>query len=473
MKFQNLVSPCALFIGIVVVASSARAADKPLKVFVMAGQSNMQGHAHVRTLDALAMDPRTRPMLHEIRDSNGEPRIVEDVWISSIGSSEEEKFGRLTVGYGAEQNGPKIGPELTFGIYMHKWLGEPILIIKTAWGGKSLHTDFRPPSAGPYEFNDSQMAAFQKQRKDLNAIRADKKKATGHYYRLMIEHVNKVLGDLGRVYPDYDPSQGHELAGFVWFQGWNDMVDQGVYPNRNQPGGYEQYSEVLAHFIRDVRKDLKAPELPFVIGVMGAGGPTDKYSPDQMRYKPIHDHFRNAIAAPAELPEFQGNVTAVRTEKYWDMKLAELRTREAAIKQQVSQQKKEQSLDRDAEQALLQKLRGEEFTDPEREYLEKSVSNFEFHYLGSAKILSEIGKGFAEAMAAMVLQVEKVPADQLDQSNARNLLRAVVAFYRTHVGHRGAYLWRYGADLSWQEGEGVASKTSVCPSHRLDDSSEE
>ena len=31
---------------------------------------------------------------------------------------------------------------------MEKRLNEPVLIIKTSWGGRSLHTDFRPPSAG-------------------------------------------------------------------------------------------------------------------------------------------------------------------------------------------------------------------------------------------------------------------------------------------------------------------------------------
>ena len=46
-------------------------------------------------------------------------------------------------------------------------LNEPILIIKTAWGGKSLNTDFRPPSAGPYEFNESQLEGFKKQGKEI------------------------------------------------------------------------------------------------------------------------------------------------------------------------------------------------------------------------------------------------------------------------------------------------------------------
>lgn len=48
----------------------------------------------------------------------GAPRVCEEVWITSIGSSKCEKHGRLTVGYGAEPGGPKIGPEFTFGITM-------------------------------------------------------------------------------------------------------------------------------------------------------------------------------------------------------------------------------------------------------------------------------------------------------------------------------------------------------------------
>ena len=146
-----------------VAVSHAQA--KPLKVFVLAGQSNMQGHAHVRTLDVLGLDPKTAPMLEEIRNSDGTPRTIEQVWISSIGSSPEEKHGKLTVGYGASKENEKIGPELTFGIYMQKLLGEPVLIIKTAWGGKSINTDFRPPSAGPFEFRDEQLKQFGEQGK--------------------------------------------------------------------------------------------------------------------------------------------------------------------------------------------------------------------------------------------------------------------------------------------------------------------
>ena len=100
----------------------------------------------------------------------------------------------------------------------------------------------------------------------------EKAKATGVNYRLMIEHVKQVLADPKQVVPNYDASQGYEIAGFVWLQGFNDLVDHHVYPEHNSPKRFELYSDLLAHFIRDVRKDLNAPKLPFVIGVMGVGG---------------------------------------------------------------------------------------------------------------------------------------------------------------------------------------------------------
>lgn len=371
---------------------------KPLQVYVLAGQSNMQGHAHVRTIEHIAMDPLTKPMWQDMQQADGTAKVCERVWISSLGTAEKEQIGKLSTGFGAAQNGPKIGPEFTFGIYMEKSTDAPILIIKTAWGGKSLHTDFRPPSAGPYVFPEASLAQMKKQGKDLAVIEAEKKQQTGTYYRMMIEHVKQVLADPKRVVPNYDATQGYELAGFAWFQGWNDLVDSGAYPKRDQPGGYDAYSEVMAHFIRDLRKDLGVPKLPFVIGVLGVGGPTAEYGPEQQRYKAMHDNFRNAMAAPASLPEFRDNVVAVRTEKFWDRELRDTIAKDQVIKRKVDQVVKSQKLKPDAAKALLADQRKTGLTERERTVLEKGISNFEFHYLGSAKILGGIGKGFAEAM---------------------------------------------------------------------------
>ncbi len=396
--------------------SRAIAADKPLKVYILAGQSNMEGQAKVETFDYIGDDPATAPLLVEMRGPDGKPRVCDNVWISYLTGSKNgngEGFGKLTSGYGSRyqnpaEDGGKIGPEFTFGITMAKATGGPILIIKTAWGGKSLHTDFRPPSAGPYEFSEAQLENFKKQGKDIEQIKADKARATGHYYRLMTDHVKTVLADIKRVYPDYDAKQGYEIAGFVWFQGWNDMVDSGTYPNRGEPGvGYAKYGQWMAHFIRDVRKDLGAAKMPFVIGVMGVGGPIEKYS--NPRYKVTHGNFRAAMAAPTKLPEFKGNVVAVRTGLYWDKPLEAIADKFGKVKD-MSHQLRNKSKGQPNEdgkmtpkeqQEYLKEYRARVITPEDEAMWRRGASNAGYHYLGCAKTMALIGQAFAEATLEM------------------------------------------------------------------------
>lgn len=317
---QTLLALVALF------PLAAAVEAKPLKVFILAGQSNMEGHASVKTFDYIGKDPLTAPLLKEMRNADGTPRVCDKVWMSYLtgpydGSANGEGLGKLTAGFGARgdqptKDGGKIGPEFTFGIYMEKALNEPILIIKTAWGGRSLNTEFRPPSAGPYKLPKAIQDEWDKHPQGAHGIPKledrkgwqDKKDAaSGVFYRMMVEHVKKVLADPKRVCPAYDPKEGYELAGFVWLQGFNDLVDGTTYPGPDKPGRFDEYSRLLAHFIRDVRKDLSAPKMPFVIGVLGVGGESD------------NEVFRKAMAAPADLPEFKGNVIAGETAPFWDL----------------------------------------------------------------------------------------------------------------------------------------------------------
>jgi alpha-galactosidase len=389
------------------------AGAKPLKVYVLCGQSNMQGHAQIRTFDVMAQDPVTAPILRDMLDADGNPRVCDQVWISFYtgGDNLGEGFGQLTAGYGARRNpvepSDKIGPEFTFGIYIQQALQEPILIIKLAWGGKSLHTDFRPPSAGPYEFNAKQIEQLKKGDRSPEQAQREKAEQTGHYYRLMLNHIRHVLSDIQRVYPDHDPSEGHELEGFVWFQGWNDMVASDVYPDRGKPGGYDRYSDCLAHFIRDFRRDLQAPDMKFVIGVMGVGGPLEEYA--SQRYVPIHGSFREAMAAPAALPEFKGNVTAVRTAPFWDMRLQKIEDHQNKIKQMEQFLKNKHKdhpnqngrMDAEAQKEYLERYRAELISPEDEAYAMAGRSNAAYHYFGSAKTMAQIGKAFAEAMIAL------------------------------------------------------------------------
>jgi len=419
----------ALTLAALVIATFAghAAAAKPLKVYILAGQSNMEGHAKVETFDYIGDDPATAPMLKDMRGPDGKPRVCERVWISYLTGSPDrgtlgEGSGKLTAGYGSrkdpKEDGGKIGPEFTFGITMAKATDGPILIIKTAWGGKSLNTDFRPPSAGPYEFSEAQLAGLKKRGKDIAQAKADKAARTGRYYRLMIDHVKKVLANPKRIVPDYDPKAGYEIAGFVWFQGWNDMVDSGTYPHRRNPDGYAKYSEWMADFIRDVRKDLNAPKMPFVIGVMGVGG---------VREKP--DYFRQAMAAPAKVHEFKGNVVAVQTAPYWDKPLADIAAKHGKIrkvsyylrkgnvpgrvvssnyaiayslrKQYWDTPIEDRKMTKEQQQAYIKEYRAKLITPEDGAMWKRGVSNAGYHYLGCAKTIALIGKAFAEAMHEM------------------------------------------------------------------------
>lgn len=387
---------------------------KPLKVYILCGQSNMEGHARISTLSVMPDDPATAPIHKLLVDENGNPRVCDKTYISYFTGGRDnmgEGFGKLTAGYGSRQNpkepGDKIGPEWSFGVYMEKALNEPILIIKTAWGGKSLNTDFRSPSAGKYQFNEKQLQNFKNRNQSVEEMQKLKDQQTGHFYRLIVKHVKHVLSDIKRVYPGYDSSQGYELDGFVWFQGWNDMVDGGTYPERGQPGGYKQYSDCMKHFINDVRNDLDAPEMKFVIGVMGVGGPLEKYT--SQRYVPIHGGFRNAMAAPASLPEFKGNVTAVRTAPFWDMRLKEIQEKQSKVRQMTGFLKnkhkdhpnKDGSMDAQAQKKFIEDYKAKLISPEDEAYAKVARSNAEYHYNGSAKTMTQIGKAFAEAILNM------------------------------------------------------------------------
>jgi hypothetical protein len=133
--------------------------QSPVKVFILAGQSNMEGQGAVSaedkdhrqlpgTLTSLLSDPAKAAPFKHLKNGKGEWTVREDVWVYSQTGTGVAKGG-LTLGYGwAAGNKNIFGPELQFGHVMGNYLTNQVLIIKTAWGGKSLYKDFRPPSSG-------------------------------------------------------------------------------------------------------------------------------------------------------------------------------------------------------------------------------------------------------------------------------------------------------------------------------------
>lgn len=268
-------------VAVLFMPTSLRAADKPVKVFILAGQSNMVGSGFVPadpkrngglgSLEYLVRDPATAEKYQPLMGQGGAWIVRDDVWIHYL-----DQAGRLTVGYGSGED--RIGPELGFGWVVGDANQQPVLLIKLAWGGKSLAVDFRPPSSGG---------------------------DVGPYYKQIIQRTTEILGDWPAKFPEFE-GRGYELAGFGWHQGWNDRVNQAFN---------DEYEENMANFIRDIRKDLEVDNLPFVIAETGMSGVDEKH--------PRALSLMRAQANVAEYAEFQGNVAFVGTKGFWrDMELS-------------------------------------------------------------------------------------------------------------------------------------------------------
>jgi len=182
------------------------AAPKPLKVFILAGQSNMDGNANVSTIDFLGEDKEHGYLLKKFKPDGKTLVTRDDVWVAHRGI-----YGKLGPGYGARRSDDKlgncIGPEYAFGYFMGEALEEQVLLIKYATGGQSLYQNFRPPSAGLPE------PLPPKTRPD----------DFGNQYRGLVAYVHETLDNLKKHFPEYDENAGYEICGFVWFQGYNDL----------------------------------------------------------------------------------------------------------------------------------------------------------------------------------------------------------------------------------------------------------
>ena len=264
--------------------SMAMAADHGnIKVFILAGQSNMEGQGVVSmdgerdynggkgNLVWSMKNSKSADQMKKLKNEKGEWVVRDDVLIS-FKTRDSVRKGGLSVGYTGYGGSSHIGPELGFGFVMGDFYEEPVLMIKTAWGGKSLYVDFRPPSSGG---------------------------KTGPYYTKMVQEVRSALAELG--------DQKYELAGFVWQQGWNDMVTKPAIP---------EYAQNLVNLVKDVRKEFELPNMPVVVGELGNGGPVK--SGDMMEFRKAQEEgtrqIKNALfikttdfARPAELSPNTGH----------------------------------------------------------------------------------------------------------------------------------------------------------------------
>jgi alpha-galactosidase len=193
-----------------------------------------------------------------------------DVWIHF--DHRGPKSGVLGIGYGGDRK-RGIGSELSLGHVLGNHFDEQVCIIKTTLGTPSLATDLRPPSSGE----------------------------TGKAYTTLITQIQDSLAHLRDKFPDYTDDAGYEFAGLVINLGEQD----------DKP---ELYAEYLPLLIKDLRKELKTPDLPVAIVGTGLGG----------REAPEHPAILAAQQAMAG-----ASVAFVETRDFWPAEDARTPSRHA------------------------------------------------------------------------------------------------------------------------------------------------
>ncbi len=261
-------------------------AQESLKIFLLAGQSNMEGQAYtydngstdgwnIPTMEfLLSGSPAATTYLsnlpHTFKDSlNSDwlnPRS--DIWCahydSSNGSLKEVQpgkdplnnfvgFGPLSPGFGVGTNfGSMIGAELGMGIRIGDATPDPVFLFKSDKGGTTLAEDWRPPSA---------VAA-------RGGVVGPHFTTTAEQFTQFLDNLDSDLADDGVLNNSINPTEDamfgdattYEICGFAWLQGFNEKVESN--------GSFiPEYEENLVDLIHDIRSsDSRIPaDLPFIV----------------------------------------------------------------------------------------------------------------------------------------------------------------------------------------------------------------
>ncbi|WP_146209256.1 hypothetical protein [Coraliomargarita sinensis] len=342
--------------------------DGPVKVYIMAGQSNMVGYGTIAgdgpgTLETMTGTENKFP--HLVAEGGG--------WMSR----DDVHYRGVVAATGKGPLAPDVwggnfGPELGFGQVMGYHHEEPVLLLKSSQGNRAIGFDFLPPGSERYKWTDGNIYAGYgdpwrlhpagespevavwyagKQYDDCFLAEEDMGPAEwvnatdypkpswatrgGMIYLCTSAHTSSpatepgvgtswqkywkeysifnaadVLDNFAAEYPDW-ASRGFEIAGFVWWQGHRDQYN-GPYPPR-----YEQNLETL---IKALRNDFEtrypgsgAANAPFVVSTIAFGG--ESYDPESA-YGQIWAG-QMAIDDPSRHPEFEGNVKSFDALPYW------------------------------------------------------------------------------------------------------------------------------------------------------------
>ena len=308
-----------------IVRTDGKPADlsKPVKVFILLGQSNMVGLGKVTGGDgSLEQAVKEKKKYPYLVDESGawvqrkDVRYVQVMQGRGGGGMQLLNNDWLTV------KGGKMGPEFGLGHPLGNAVDAPVMILKSCIGNRSLSWDLLPPGSERFEFVVKDKAgketklvyAGYKDRPESWEMDAAKKLTTepppwvdkktgkpidwyaGKQWDDDISYAKKVLSELDKYYPG---AKSYEVAGFFFWQGEKDA---------GNPGHAARYEQNLVHFIKTVRKEFNAPKAPFVLATMGEsvkGG-------DGNGALVLNAHLA-VDGSSGKYPEFKGNVATIYT----------------------------------------------------------------------------------------------------------------------------------------------------------------
>ncbi len=288
MKINNAIKTSCLLASMCMgITGSATAQDqlpdpdgkpadmtKPVKVFIILGQSNTLEMGKVAGADkdgSLEHATKTAKLYPFLVDDAGAWTTRKDVRNVSVMQKRSMSVYRndwLTV------SGKKMGIEIGIGHHLGNAIDEPVMILKSSIGNRSLGWDLLPPGSEQYEMKNTKDGKIYiypgyKESPDKWEKGTEPKKIgwyAGLQYDADIGNAKKILAELDKYYPG---AKGYEVAGFLWWQGDKDM--------RN-PAHVAMYEKNLVQLLKSLRKDFNAPKAAFVTASLGQSEESDTTS---------------------------------------------------------------------------------------------------------------------------------------------------------------------------------------------------